>query len=189
LPPVAQEPAAPPIVPGDDSKVRENPPQTGGGGAPAAGPSGQNKVSYWLNRTENNNCLTIQPQGSASVSAKCSLEGATLEDWIAQDLTNAGVKLSATIRIETKNATTKQNFVSASDNTGEQNWRWRCVKTKDVTKQISVHTICYEDGNALNKVFESSDLFVRFTGPETVELTGVKCTAGNDIDMVTCTAK
>jgi hypothetical protein len=189
MPPVVTESPTSPIVPDDDSRVRENKPAPPTGSAPAPSGTDQHKISYWLNKTDSSNCLTIQPAGSASVSAKCSLDGATLADWVTQDLPKANASLTATIRIETQNSLTKQNFTTASDNTGEHNWRWRCVKTKDAIKQLTVHTVCYEDGNSVAKVFETSDLFVRFVGPETVELTGVKCSSGNDIDMVTCTPK
>lgn len=198
IPPVPAEPAAKPPQTDDGSRVKELPNGgggggggDGGGGAPVVPPaaSAKSQVSYWLNKTDSNNCLTIQPQGAASISAKCSLDGATLGDWIAQDLTPANPSQGATIRIETANRVTKQNFTTASDNPADNAWRWRCVKTKDSAKQLTVHTVCYEDGNSTNKVFESSDLFVRFVGPETVDLGAVKCTAANDIDMPTCMPK
>lgn len=188
IPPVPAPSAKPPLT-DDGSRVKEMP--AGGGGVPVVPPaaSAKSQVSYWLNKTDSNNCLTIQPQGAASISAKCSLDGATLGDWTAQDLPVSSPSQGATIRIETANRVTKQNLTTASDNPAENAWRWRCVKTKDSAKQLTVHTVCYEDGNSTNKVFESSDLFVRFVGPETVDLGAVKCTAANDLDMPTCMPK
>jgi hypothetical protein len=157
--------------------------------APASGTTPY-KINYWLSKTDNSNCLTIQPVGAASISPKCSLDGAQLGVWLSQEVpATATGSLSATIKVETSDKLTAKKFVSASDNVGEYAWRWRCVKTKDQKAQITVHTVCYEDGNAVNKVYDSSDLFVQFIGPEKVELTGVQCVPGADVDMTKCMPK
>lgn len=159
---------------------------------PVAGPTGNVvKVKYWLNKTDNNNCLTIQPVGSASISSKCVSEGATLADWVSQDVpAPASGAFKATIKIDTTDKPSAKTFSSASDNVGDNGWRWRCVKTQDKITKVSVHTVCYEDGNAVNKTYESSDLFVQIVGPESVDLGGgVQCTAATDIDQVKCAPK
>lgn len=148
------------------------------------------KIKYWINKTDNDNCLTIQPVGAASISSKCVSEGAKIADYVSQDVpaTADGV-LKATIKIDTTESPVARKFSSASDNVGDNGWRWRCVKTEDPLTKMVRHTVCYEDGNASNKIFASSDIFVEFEGPSSVELTGVRCASGADIDKVTCTPK
>ncbi|MFZ9519504.1 MAG: hypothetical protein ACO3A4_03410 [Silvanigrellaceae bacterium] len=148
------------------------------------------KIKYWLNKTDNNNCLTIQPVGSASISAKCSAEVGVMTDWVTQEVAaGQGGVLKATIKIDTTEKATSKAIATASDNPGENAWRWRCVKSTDKVTQETVHTVCYEDGNSTAKTFESSDLFVQFVGAKGVELTGVQCSPGVDIDKPTCTPK
>lgn len=151
---------------------------------------GSFKIKYWINKTGNDNCLTIQPVGAASISSKCVSEGAKIADYVTTDLpaTADGV-LKATIKIDTTENPVARKFSSASDNVGENGWRWRCVKTEDPVSKMVRHTVCYEDGNAINKAFASSDIFVEFEGPSSVQLTGVQCASGADVDKVTCTPK
>lgn len=149
------------------------------------------KIKYVINRTDNNNCLTIQPVGAASISPKCSADGGASLDWVSQDVANPGTgAFKATIKIDTTEKNTERKFSSASDNTGDNGWRWRCVKWQEKVSKLPVHTVCYEDGNALNKSFDSSDLFVDIVGAESVDLGGgVQCEAGTDIERPTCTRK
>lgn len=152
--------------------------------------AGSFKIKYWINKTDNDNCLTIQPVGAASISSKCVSEGATIADYVTQEMpATADGTLKATIKIDTTESPVARKFSSASDNVGDNGWRWRCVKTEDSVSKIVRHTVCYEDGNATNKVFASSDIFVEFEGPSSVELTGVQCASGTDVDKVTCTPK
>ncbi|NBW81900.1 hypothetical protein EBR21_09110 [bacterium] len=152
--------------------------------------AGKIKIKYWLNRTDNSNCLTIQPVGSASISAKCSAEIGETKDWISQEVAaGQGGTLKATIKIDTTEKTTAKTFSSTSENTGDNDWRWRCVKSTDPVSKLTTHTVCYEDGNSAAKSFESSDLFVQFVGASSVDLVGVQCASGADVDMVKCTPK
>ncbi|MEY3901527.1 MAG: hypothetical protein RL189_833 [Pseudomonadota bacterium] len=152
--------------------------------------AGSFKIKYWINKTDNDNCLTIQPVGAASISSKCVSEGAKIADYVTQEMpATADGTLKATIKIDTTESPVARKFSSASDNVGDNGWRWRCVKTEDSVSKIVRHTVCYEDGNATNKVFASSDIFVEFEGPSSVELTGVQCASGTDVDKVTCTPK
>ncbi|MEN9824712.1 MAG: hypothetical protein RI953_457 [Pseudomonadota bacterium] len=189
-PRVTGTPSTSPDTSGTQLPVDEPPPVATIATENQTGVAGKVKIKYWLNKTDNNNCLTIQPVGSASISAKCSAEVVEMKDWVSQEVASgAGGTLKATIKIDTTEKTTARTFASASDNTGENAWRWRCVKSPDpYTKEI-VHTVCYEDGNSAAKTFESADLFVQFAGASSVDLFGVQCASGADIDKVKCTPK
>lgn len=187
-PPVETPPGGEQRNPADSQRNGDGTPKT----LPVAGATGNVvKVKYWLNKTDNNNCLTIQPVGGASISSKCVSEGATVADWVSQDVpAPASGAFKATIKIDTTDKPSAKTFSSASDNVGENGWRWRCVKTQDKISKVNVHTVCYEDGNAVNKTYESSDLFVQIVGPESVDLGGgVQCTTATDIDQVKCAPK
>lgn len=189
------------VEPSPEATVKIEPtmpePTRAGGGAqimnppvvPPAAEAASVKIKYWLNKTENNNCLTIQPSGSALISAKCTADGAVTNTWVTQEAAVANSPFKLSIQVETTPKGSANKVVSATDNLGENGWRWRCVKTQDKVTKVTMHTICYEDGNALAKTFDSSDLFVQLVGPESVEMAGVQCGSGADIDLARCTPK
>lgn len=157
--------------------------------APAPG-AGAVKVSYWLNTTDNSNCLTVQVAGSASaITAPCTGGGRTSPQWIEQTFPSSGVSaFKAVLKVETTDRT-QAKAITSSDNLGDAAWRWRCVTSQDSVSKTFIHTACYEDGNILEKSFESSDLFVQISGPEGVDLGGIQCAKGTSVDLVRCVAK
>lgn len=144
------------------------------------------KVSYWLNKTANDNCLTIQPAGTEVITSKCVSEGASTATWVSKSFSAPDNPLKVLLKVDTKEKASEKSFSSQSDNLGDQSWRWRCVKAKDKATQKTITTVCYEDGNALNKKFESSDVFVQFIGPEKIDLGAITCVAGDNIETTTC---
>lgn len=189
-PRVTGTPSTSPDTSGTQLPVDEPPPVATRATENQTGVAGKVKIKYWLNKTDNNNCLTIQPVGSASISAKCTAEIGDTKDWVVQDVAaGEGGTLKATIKIDTTEKATAKMISTASDNTGDNAWRWRCVKSSDSITKVTVHTVCYEDGNSAAKTFDSSDLFVRFVGAGSVDLSGVQCASGADVDMVKCTPK
>ncbi|MEN9528276.1 MAG: hypothetical protein RI932_149 [Pseudomonadota bacterium] len=179
-------PAKPPVdQPISDDSGR----QTGGGdvtgdrpilppaNAPVGAPPAEKvKVSYWLNPTANSNCLTLQVQGAASpISAPCTGVTRPSEVWVDNLFPSTGssaFKLSAKVETTEKSNT---KFESTTDNPGSQAWRWRCFSAQGADASKNVHMLCYEDGNALAKTFESSDLFVQVVGAASVDLGGLQC--------------
>lgn len=157
--------------------------------APAPG-AGEVKVSYWLNTTDNSNCLTVQVAGSATaITAPCTGGGRTSPQWIEQAFpSSAASAFKAVLKVETTDKT-QAKATTSSDNLGGAAWRWRCVTSQDPVSKAFIHTACYEDGNTLDKSFESSDLFVQISGPENVDLGGIQCAKGTSVDLVRCVAR
>ncbi len=157
--------------------------------APAPG-AGEVKVSYWLNTTDNSNCLSVQVAGSATaITAPCTGGGRTSPQWVEQAFPSSGASaFKAVLKVETTDKT-QAKATASSDNLGDASWRWRCVTSQDPVSKAFIHTACYEDGNTLNKSFESSDLFVQISGPENVDLGGIQCTKATSVDLVRCAAK
>lgn len=177
-----------PGVPSGDDQNRgpelQTPPIT----VPDSSGSSGTKVSYWLNKTDNNNCLTIQVVGAAAaVTAPCSTSESGSPKWVESTFA-ATESLKATLKVDTTDKA-QAKFSSSSDSLGDMAWRWRCVSKVDAASKKNVHVACYEDGNALKKTFESSDLFVQIIGPSTVDLGGIQCTKVTDFDLTTCSGK
>jgi|GEM_PF-739541 len=196
-----------PANPGDGGKPDNPPPPDGvqppraGDGsirpAPAVVPvpvteAGSVKVSYWLNATVNSNCVIIQPPNNlAPISSPCSGDGRTTPQWIDSNVAFSGTSaFKPIVTIETTDKAGNK-LSSASNNLGDNAWRWRCISKQDKVTKAFVHTLCYEDGDALtlNKSFDSSDLFVQFVGPEKIDLGGVQCTLVTDVDLAKCSGK
>jgi hypothetical protein len=194
---------APARTPSDSAYPDDSGRQSGGGDAtgdrgalpptnvpPVAPPSEKVKVSYWLNPTDNNNCLTIQVAGAAApVTAPCTGTTRPQEVFVDNLFPSTG---TAPFKLSVKVETTEKSqakFESASDNRGAQAWRWRCISSQDPVSKVNVHTLCYEDGNALAKAFDSSDLFVQVVGPEKVEFGDVLCQKVTSVDLGKCMQK
>jgi hypothetical protein len=151
---------------------------------------GKVTVKYWLNKTVNNNCLTIQAGEVSPISAKCSNDAAQTTAWIIQDVEVADFKkFKAKVTVDSTEKATAKTLTSSTEKPGDEAWRWRCVKTQDKVTSKTTLTVCYEDGNASSKVFESSDLFVQLVGADTSHLDGIQCQTGASIDMVKCSPK
>ena len=198
---------APAKSPGDTAVPDDSGRQAGGGDVtgdqsslpptnipPVARPADKVKVRYWLNPTANSNCLTIQVAGASPVTAPCT--GTTPPQPVFVDNLYPSTG-TAPFKLSVKVATTETalpKFESASDNTGTQDWRWRCIASEDVnpndaTKKVSVHTLCYEDGNSAAKTFDSSDLFVQVVGPASVDFGDLECSKVTIADMNKCAQK
>jgi hypothetical protein len=148
------------------------------------------KVSYWLNTTDNSNCLSITVEGDANpISAPCSGGGRTSPQWVDKTFAGAaGGVFKANLKVETTDKVGTK-ITSSSDALGDNAWRWRCVSRQDPVTSKMVHTMCYEDGNdqTLKKTFESSDLFVQIVGPANIDLGSISCVSAKEVDLVRCT--
>lgn len=156
---------------GDD--VRGDRPILPPANAPVGAPSADKvKVSYWLNPTVNSNCLTVSVEGAAeAVKAPCTGVTRPTARWVDTLFPSTG---SSAFKLNVKLETTENSgtkFESTTDIPGAQAWRWRCFS--DSTKNL--HILCYEDGNALAKTFETSDLFVQVEGASSVDFGAVQC--------------
>lgn len=178
-------------VPSDDSSTGRTLPTNRGpvpsGPAPTTEVNSDVKVSYWLNTTDNSNCLSIAVAGDTSpIAAPCTGGGRTSPQWVDKTFSGAaGAAFKATFKVDTTDKAGNKTTTS-SDAPGDNAWRWRCVSRQDPVTTKMVHTVCYEDGNALDRVFDSSDLFVQIVGPSTVDLGSISCVSAKELDLVRC---
>lgn len=175
----------PTVKPPGNGEVR-TPEPTAPGGSGAVG----TQVSYWLNQTSSTNCLSIQIAGvDSQVSSACP--ATAFGTWVDTEIPSSSQPFKATIKVDTTEKNQNRFNTSSDQLAADTAWRWRCLSKTDPVSKKSVHVVCYEDGdaNTLSSKFESSDLFIRISGPASVDLGAIKCTQVNDFDMTTCSGK